>query len=103
MTGKKEQEAEANVKFRGVSPFGQTTESDAIDYEEPGTLDRAAVDKIIRSARPRTVKAVVGSVLPVLEQLLAKASDVELSNEAATTLRLAVAGVAKEGLVRAKK
>lgn len=101
MEEKKDQEAQ--VKFRGVSPFGQTTESDAIPNAESGAGDRAAVVALIHRGRPRTVKTVLGNVLPVLQQVLAAAPELELSHEAAATLRLAVAAVAKEGLVRTKK
>ena len=103
MDTKKENDSAAKVAFRGVSPFGQTAESSTVPLEQVAAPPREALDDVVRRTRPRKVRDVVHSVLPVLQQVLATAPDVELKQDTATALRLAVAAAAKEVLGKMKK
>ena len=69
---------------------------------QPVPATEAVLD-VLRQWRPRTVKDVVGSLRPVLAQLLDEAPDLELSQETAEALRVAVASAAKEVLGKIKK
>lgn len=100
---KKNEEQQAKVAFRGVSPFGQTAESKSVSGMSMAIPAGEIIEDVVQRSRSSKVRDVVGSVRPVLEQLEADAPDVELSQGLARALREVVAATAKEVLGKMKK
>lgn len=94
MSGSKD--GDAQVSFRGVNPFGETTETHKVGSGETTAED---LDRL----RSRKVRDVVLMLTPMLETLRRDAPDRELSPVVARRLRSSVAAAVKEALGKIKK